>query len=335
MKQRRKKLRVIPGFGLSLGITVAILSFIVIIPLCSLVVFSAHLSPTEFIQTVTSPRVLASYKVSFLTALTASLINAVMGLIVAWVLVRYEFPGKRILDGMIEVPFALPTAVAGIALTHMTVDTSVIGGFFHHTFGIDIAYTRTGITLALVFIGIPFVVRSVQPVLEKLDGYSYDKFEKTWSYQASYVKEYDGAYVIIGLMADGDTEAVQTVQLLVVAAMEDGASIGNITEIIILADSARITVGLQALPGRSGRLLTKADAEVLSVIGKAQELAFKIYFDDGSSEIIEPAADEISDFVRVAEVIYEKDLLDYAIYSHISEKTLNRHIEDCPITVEK
>lgn len=172
-------------------------------------------------------------------------------------------------------------------------------------------------------------------VLEKLDGYSYDKFEKTWSYQASYVKEYDGAYVVIGLMADGDTEAVQTVQLLVVAAMEDGASIGNITEIIILADSARITVGLQALPGRSGRLLTKADAEVLSVIGKAQELAFKIYFDDGSSEIIEPAAAEISDFVRVAEVIYEKDLLDYAIYSHISEKTLNRHIEDCPITVEK
>lgn len=170
MKQRRKKLRVIPGFGLSLGITVAILSFIVIIPLCSLVVFSAHLSPAEFIQTVTSPHVLASYKVSFLTALTASLINAVMGLIVAWVLVRYEFPGKRILDGMIEVPFALPTAVAGIALTHMTVDTSVIGGFFHHTFGIDIAYTRTGITLALVFIGIPFVVRSVQPVLEKLDG---------------------------------------------------------------------------------------------------------------------------------------------------------------------
>ena len=134
MKQRRKKLRVIPGFGLSLGITVAILSFIVIIPLCSLVVFSAHLSPAEFIQTVTSPRVLASYKVSFLTALTASLINAVMGLIVAWVLVRYEFPGKRILDGMSEVPFALPTAVAGIALTHMTVDTSVIGGFFYHTF---------------------------------------------------------------------------------------------------------------------------------------------------------------------------------------------------------
>ena len=96
MKQRRKKLRVIPGFGLSLGITVAILSFIVIIPLCSLVVFSAHLSLSDFIQTVTSPRVLASYKVSFLTALTASLINAVMGLIVAWVLVRYEFPGKRI-----------------------------------------------------------------------------------------------------------------------------------------------------------------------------------------------------------------------------------------------
>lgn len=172
-------------------------------------------------------------------------------------------------------------------------------------------------------------------VLEGLDGYSYDKFEKTWSYQASYVKEYDGAYVVIGLLADGDTEAAQTVQLLVVAAMEDGSSIGNITEIIILADDARITVRLQALPGRSVRLLTKADAEVLSVIGKAQELAFKIYFGDGSSEIIEPAADEISDFVRAAETIYEKDLLHYAIYSHIGEKTLNRHIEDCPITVEK
>ena len=160
--------RVIPGFGLSLGISVTILSLVVLIPLCSLVVFSAQLSPAKFWSVVTSARVLASYKVSFLTALAASLINGVMGLILAWVLVRYDFPGKRIMDGMIELPFALPTAVAGISLTHLTVDNGWVGSFFHSK-GIEIAYTRVGITVALVFIGIPFVVRSVQPVLEKLD----------------------------------------------------------------------------------------------------------------------------------------------------------------------
>lgn len=168
-RRKRKQRRVIPGFGLSLGITVAILSFVVIIPLCSLVVFSSHLSFSQFIETVTSDRVMASYKVSFLTAFVASLLNAVVGLIIAWVLVRYDFPGKRIMDGLIEVPFALPTAVAGIALTNMTVDSGWIGSIFHR-FGIEIAYTRIGITVALVFIGIPFVVRSVQPVLEKMDA---------------------------------------------------------------------------------------------------------------------------------------------------------------------
>lgn len=168
MKKKRKQRRVIPGFGLSLGITVTLLSLIVVIPLCSLVVFSSQLSFSEFIETITSPRVLASYRVSFQTALIASLINAVVELIIAWVLVRYQFPGKRIMDGLIEVPFALPTAVAGISLTHMTVDSGWVGSIFHK-FGIEIAYTRIGITIALVFIGIPFVVRSVQPVLEKLD----------------------------------------------------------------------------------------------------------------------------------------------------------------------
>lgn len=168
MKKKRKQRRVIPGFGLSLGITVTLLSLIVVIPLCSLVVFSSQISFSEFIETITSPRVLASYRVSFQTALIASLINAVVGLIIAWVLVRYQFPGKRIMDGLIEVPFALPTAVAGISLTHMTVDSGWVGSIFHK-FGIEIAYTRIGITIALVFIGIPFVVRSVQPVLEKLD----------------------------------------------------------------------------------------------------------------------------------------------------------------------
>ena len=164
----KKSRRVIPGFGLSLGISVTILSIVVLIPLCSLVIFSAQLSPAKFWSVVTNARVLASYKVSFLTALAASLINGVMGLVLAWVLVRYDFPGKKIMDGMIELPFALPTAVAGISLTHLTVDNGWVGRIFHSK-GIEIAYTRVGITVALVFIGIPFVVRSVQPVLEKLD----------------------------------------------------------------------------------------------------------------------------------------------------------------------
>lgn len=169
MRLKRKQKRVIPGFGLSFGIVMAVLGLIVIIPLCSLVIFSAKLTFSEFWETVTRPRVLASYRVSLLTALVASLINAVMGLILAWVLVRYRFPGKRIMDGIIELPFALPTAVAGIALTHLTVKNGWIGGVFAR-FGVDIAYTRVGITVALVFIGIPFVVRSVQPVLEKIDS---------------------------------------------------------------------------------------------------------------------------------------------------------------------
>lgn len=168
-KQPHKKTKsIIPGFGLSFGITIAMLSFIVLIPICSLAVYTSELSFSEFIETVTRPRVLASYKVSLTTALVASLINAVMGLIIAWVLVRYDFPFKRIIDGMIELPFALPTAVAGISLTHLTVQNGWIGRIFAK-YGIDLAYTKAGITFALVFVGIPFVVRSVQPVLEKLD----------------------------------------------------------------------------------------------------------------------------------------------------------------------
>ncbi len=167
---RRKKSRsVIPGFGISLGVTLTILSLIVLIPLCSLVVFSAKLSLSDFIRAVTGARVLSSYYVSISTALIASLINAVMGLILAWVLVRYDFPGKRLVDGIIELPFALPTAVAGISLTHLTTTNGWVGSFFYNVFGIKIAYTRIGITVALVFIGIPFVVRAVQPVLEKVD----------------------------------------------------------------------------------------------------------------------------------------------------------------------
>ena len=166
---KRSNKRIIPGFGLSMGVTVTLLSVIVLIPLASLVIFTAQLSFSDIIAVITRDRVLASFKVSFLTAFVASLINAVMGVILAWVLVRYDFPFKRILDGMIELPFALPTAVAGIALTSLTADKGIIGSFFAR-FGIKLAYTRAGITVALVFIGIPFVVRAVQPVLEKLDG---------------------------------------------------------------------------------------------------------------------------------------------------------------------
>lgn len=171
MKKANK--RVIPGFGLSMGVTLSLLSVIVLIPLASLVVFTANMDFSEIISTITKKRVLASFEVSFITALIASAINAVMGVILAWVLVRYDFPGKRLLDGMIELPFALPTAVAGIALTSLTADTGMIGSIFAK-FGIKIAYTRIGIVVALVFIGIPFVVRAVQPVLEKLDS-SYEE----------------------------------------------------------------------------------------------------------------------------------------------------------------
>ena len=161
--------RVIPGFGLSMGVTLAILSCVVLIPLASLAVYSSQLGIKEFSEVVTRERVLSSFYVSFLTAAAATAVNAVMGVVIAWVLVRYDFPGKRIMDGMIELPFALPTAVAGIALPSLTSDTGFVGRFFAR-FGIRIAYTRIGITIALVFIGIPFVVRAVQPVLEKLDS---------------------------------------------------------------------------------------------------------------------------------------------------------------------
>lgn len=171
MKTKNK--RVIPGFGLSMGVTVTIMSIIVLIPLASLVIYTAKMDFNDIISTITNPRTLASFRVSFLTSLAASVINTVMGVILAWVLVRYKFPGRRILDGMIELPFALPTAVAGLALSNLTTEDGIIGRLFA-PFGIKLAYTTTGITIALIFIGIPFVVRAVQPVLEKLDS-SYEE----------------------------------------------------------------------------------------------------------------------------------------------------------------
>ena len=171
MKRRNK--RVIPGFGLSMGVTVSILSIVVLIPLASLVIYTAKLNISDIIETITKPRVLASFRVTFLTALAASLVNAVMGVVLAWVITRYEFPGRRILDGMIELPFALPTAVAGLALANLTTEDGLVGRVFA-PLGIKIANTSLGITTALIFIGIPFVVRAVQPVLEKLDS-SYEE----------------------------------------------------------------------------------------------------------------------------------------------------------------
>ena len=168
MNKKSNNKRIIPGFRLSLGVTVSILSIVVLIPICSLIVYSARLRPTEFFEIVTRKRALASYGVSLLTSFLAAIVNAVMGVIIAWVLVRYDFPGKKVLDGMIELPFALPTAVAGIALTHLCVPEGWIGKFFG-VFGIDVAYTKFGITIALIFIGIPFVVRSIQPVLERVE----------------------------------------------------------------------------------------------------------------------------------------------------------------------
>ena len=168
MKKKNKNKNIIPGFGGVFGVTVAMMSIIVLIPLCSLVIYSAKLSPGEFWEIVTNERVVASYKVSLLTAFIAAVINGVMGVILAWVLVRYDFPGKKIMDGMIELPFALPTAVAGMTLTHLSIPEGWFGKFFG-MFGIEVAYTRFGITLALIFVGIPFVVRNVQPVLEKMD----------------------------------------------------------------------------------------------------------------------------------------------------------------------
>lgn len=168
MKKSKEK-RVIPGFKLSLGITIALLSIVVLIPLASLILVSSGIGLKKFISIVTAPEVMAGYKVSFLCAFIAAIINCIFGTILAWVLVKYDFPFKRFLDGLIELPFAIPTAVAGISLTALYSDKGFIGQFFAK-FGIKIAYTKIGIVIAMIFIGIPFVVRTIQPVLEKIDS---------------------------------------------------------------------------------------------------------------------------------------------------------------------
>ncbi|PYG84853.1 sulfate transport system permease protein [Ruminiclostridium sufflavum DSM 19573] len=165
----KRKVGVIPGFGLSIGITITLISFIVVIPLLSVLVAISGFTWKEFWDCITDKMVLHAYQVSFVCSFIAALINCVFGLILAWVLTRYKFPGRRLLDGLIELPFALPTAVAGIALTTIYADQGWIGSLFK-PLGVKISYTLIGITIALIFIGIPFVVRSVQPVLEKLDS---------------------------------------------------------------------------------------------------------------------------------------------------------------------
>ncbi|MCE5233614.1 MAG: sulfate ABC transporter permease subunit CysT [Mizugakiibacter sp.] len=165
MLARRRSL---PGFGLTLGLTLAYLAAIVLLPLAALAWKTAGLGWTEFVAAATAPRALAAYRVSFGCAAVAGAVNLVMGTLLAWVLARYRFPGRRLVDALIDLPFALPTAVAGIVLTSLYADTGPLGRLFAAA-GIRIAYTPLGITLALTFVSLPFLVRSVQPVLEALE----------------------------------------------------------------------------------------------------------------------------------------------------------------------
>jgi sulfate/thiosulfate transport system permease protein len=168
MTMRRKSRSVLPGFGLSLGITCTYLSLMVLLPLATVFTKTTDLSWAEFWGTVTNPRVVASYRVTFGASFVAALVNTVFGLLVAWVLVRYRFPGRRLVDAMVDLPFALPTAVAGIALTTLYAGNGWIGSYLE-PLGIKVSYTWLGITVALIFIGLPFVVRTVQPVLDDLE----------------------------------------------------------------------------------------------------------------------------------------------------------------------
>ncbi|ACJ42317.2 MULTISPECIES: sulfate ABC transporter permease subunit CysT [Acinetobacter] len=160
--------RVLPGFGLSLGFTLAYVSFIVLIPLAAVFIKSFGIGWDGLWEILTSERILKSLQLSFSSALIAAFINVVFGLLLAWCLVRYNFPGKRLVDALVDLPFALPTAVAGIALTSLYAPTGWIGQYLE-PLGVQVAYTPIGITLALVFIGIPFIVRTVQPVLSDIE----------------------------------------------------------------------------------------------------------------------------------------------------------------------
>ena len=167
-KLKKGKKSIIPGFRLTLGVSLVYLSLLVFIPLALVFIKSAELTFAQFWEITTNQRVLQAYKVTFFTSLIAALVNCVFGLIIAWVLVRYSFPGKKIIDALIDIPFALPTAVAGIALTAIYAKNGWLGSILE-PIGIKVAYFPPGIVIALIFIGIPFVVRTVQPVIEDLE----------------------------------------------------------------------------------------------------------------------------------------------------------------------
>ncbi|WP_411037165.1 sulfate ABC transporter permease subunit CysT [Shinella sp. BYT-45] len=169
VRWRLRQPSVIPGFGLTLGFSLAYLTLIILIPLAGLVWRSASLSSAEFLAILADERTLNALKVSFGTALIAALVNVVFGVVVAWVIVRYDFPGRRIVDAIVDLPFALPTAVAGIALAALYAPNGWIGQVLNLV-GIKAAFNPTGIVIALVFIGLPFVVRTVQPVMEEIDS---------------------------------------------------------------------------------------------------------------------------------------------------------------------
>lgn len=166
-----RKHSVLPGFGLTLGYTLTYMSLVILIPLSALFLRSAGLPLDKFWQIVTDPRVVASYRLTFTASLVAALANAVIGFVVAWSLVRYQFPGRKLVDALVDLPFALPTAVSGIALTAVYAKNGWIGGLLE-PLGIKTAYSPLGITIALTFIGLPFVVRTLQPALEELDAES-------------------------------------------------------------------------------------------------------------------------------------------------------------------
>jgi sulfate transport system permease protein len=165
---RHQPARVLPGFEITLGFTIAYLSLIVLIPLSALVFKTLNLSWEQFWQAVTAPRVVASYKLTIGASFIAALVNAFFGLLLAWVLVRYQFFGKKIVDALVDLPFALPTAVAGISLTALLAGNGWIGQYLE-PLGIQLAFNRNGVLIALIFIGLPFVVRTVQPILEDLE----------------------------------------------------------------------------------------------------------------------------------------------------------------------
>jgi len=165
---RYQPARVLPGFEITLGFTIAYLSLIVLIPLSALVFKTLNLTWEQFWQAVTAPRVVASYKLTLGASFTAALVNAFFGLLLAWVLVRYQFFGKKIVDALVDLPFALPTAVAGISLTALLAGNGWVGQYLE-PLGIQLAFNRNGVLIALIFIGLPFVVRTVQPILEDVE----------------------------------------------------------------------------------------------------------------------------------------------------------------------